>query len=268
MRPPVRKAAPNEQLDVGGGVSAGLLCCCSVVDVHGGFMKMVGAVAVGVALLSSCGGMCVDCAPPAGERSVSMTPFLRNAAAVGEVWWVAGAGEAWLLDRTTPLEVAAVTPTLTALRVPLGAALGLHLVSTADVDIEVTVIEPAASDVPQPADLVVRNGRATTIKSCASTCLDGPFDQVQTIELDVFQWDTTLAYPAASAVLVDIWGPDDDVDDETAPRLGDSVPLPTSWGGWLFNDAIVLQVQPGETALTLRLRSLLDGASGPQSRAE
>jgi hypothetical protein len=228
-------------------------------------MKIVGALVAVVGATSACGGDCVDCALPSGNRGFlndALTPI--TAAAPGEVWWFAGTADTWLLDGL-PLEVAATTPSWTAVRVPADAASGTHTV-VANVETPVFVAEPdPAATVVLPTDLALVDGRQQTIYGCGSTCFDTPFETVQTTEYDGFAWTTQLTGAATPLILVDVWGPDDDVDDELAPRLGDSIPLPDNW---LTVDDLVLQALPGETSVTVRLRSLLDASTGPQSRAE
>ena len=228
--------------------------------------RTVGALVV-VGATSACGGDCVDCALPLGNRGFStsgLTP--PTAAAAGQVWWFAGAADAWLLDGRLPLEVAATTPSWTAVRVPADAESGAHTVVANDVERAVFVAEPDPATAVLPTELVLGDGRRQTIFGCQSTCFDTPFETVETTTIDGFAW-TTQFDPRTSTplILVDVWGPDDDVDDEQAPRLGDSIPLPDNW---LSVDELVLQALPGETSLTVRLRSLLDASTGPQSRAE
>lgn len=197
-----------------------------------------------------------------------LTPI--TSAVRGQVWWLQGSADTWLLDGSLPLEVAATTPSWTAVRVPADAASGTHTVVANNVDTTVFVAEPnPAATAVLPTDLVLGDGRQQTIYGCNSTCFDTPFETVETITYAGFAWPTPFtAAPSLGGtplILVDVWGPDDDVDNELAPRLGDSVPLSDAW---LTVDGVVLQALPGETSLTLRLRSLLDGTTGEQRRAE
>jgi hypothetical protein len=205
---------------------------------------------------------CVDCASPGGSRQFAT--FERTSAASGELWWLTGRGEIWTLDDGVALMVVTTTPSLTALRVPDDIRIGRHVV-TVDGEREVDVSRERTALSPLPAEqLVLSNGMLKKTIWCVSSC--GLSLENSGYEVLMFTWDKTLPSDQRALVVADIWESSDDIDDELAPREADSVAIPLDWIS--DDNQLTVLAKDGQEAMTIRLRSIVDGSVGPKVRAE